>query len=112
MSHQQLCHLVVTVRTRIVQRNQTTDKDRVQVKIRKFRHSATIVKLIQMKMIVPFIFSVHIGPMMQQVFHHSHTVVACSKMQRGGVAALQVTTVHVLRGAQLLWKIHKQIGVK
>lgn len=66
-----------------------------------------IVTMIQMKMIVPFIFSVHIGPMMQQVFHHSHAVVACSEMQRGGVTALQITTVHVLRGAQLLRRTHK-----
>lgn len=50
----------------------------------------------------PFVFSVDVGPVMEQVLHHRHPVVASSKVQGSGVASLQIAAVDVLGGAQLL----------
>lgn len=43
-----------------------------------------------------------ISSVVEQVFHYSHSVVAGCKVERSGVAALQIPTVYILRGAQLL----------
>lgn len=40
--------------------------------------------------------------MVEQVFNHSHSVVTSCKVERSGVAALQVPAVYVLGGAKLL----------
>lgn len=48
----------------------------------------------------------------QQVLHHSHSIVAGGEVERRGVSALQVSTVHILRGAELLYKTEKQIRVQ
>lgn len=50
----------------------------------------------------PFVLGVHVGPVVQQVLHHRHSVVTGGKMKRRGVSALQIPTVDVLRRAQRL----------
>lgn len=52
----------------------------------------------------PFVLGVHVGPVVQQVLHHRHPVVAGSKVKGGGVSSLQVSAVHILSRAQRLWR--------
>lgn len=50
----------------------------------------------------PLVFGVNVSSVVKQVLHHRHSVIASCKVERRGVAALQVPAVHVLRAAQLL----------
>ncbi len=54
--------------------------------------------------ISPFVFGVDIGAVVQEILNHSHAIVAGGKVERSGVTSLQVSTVHILRGAKLLCK--------
>lgn len=54
--------------------------------------------------ISPFVFGVDIGAVVQEILNHSHAIVAGGKVERSGVTTLQVSTVHILRGAKLLCK--------
>lgn len=51
---------------------------------------------------LPFVFRVNVCAVVKQVLHHGDAVVAGGKVQRRGVAALQVPAVHILGRAQLL----------
>lgn len=50
----------------------------------------------------PFVLGVHVSPVVQQVLHHGHSVVAGSKVEGGGVSSLQVSTIHILSRTQRL----------
>ena len=61
---------------------------------------------------VPFVFSVDVRSVVQQVLHHGHAVVAGGKVQRRGVAPLQVAAVHIRRVTQLLCPHRHKSGYK
>lgn len=48
------------------------------------------------KEIAPFVFSVDVGTVLQQVLHHGHAVVSSCEVQRCGLTSLCVPAVHVL----------------
>lgn len=97
MSDQQLGHLVVAVGAGVVEGHQAAAQRDTPLLHRPalYRHLASRAR-------PPFVLGVHISPVVQQVLHHRHSVVASSKMKRSGVSALQVPTVHVLGRAQRL----------
>lgn len=50
----------------------------------------------------PLVFGVDISSVVKQIFNDSHSVVTSCKVERSGVAALQVPAVYILGGAKLL----------
>ena len=55
----------------------------------------------------PLVLGVHVSPVVQEELHHSHAVVAGRKVQRRGVAAVQISTVDRvgMGGYELLWLV-------
>ena len=45
----------------------------------------------------PFVFGVHVGPMLEEIVDYSHSVVACCKVERCGMPAFLVPTVDNVR---------------
>lgn len=56
---------------------------------------------------VPFIFGMHICSMVQEVLHHWYAVIPCSKVQWCWMTAFQISAIHILRAAKLLWRQKK-----
>lgn len=50
----------------------------------------------------PLVFGVDVSSVMKQILDHRHSVITSRKVERRGMAPLQVPTVHILRAAQLL----------
>lgn len=103
VSDQQLCHLVVTVRAGVVKGNQAavkTKRDDIVI----FTSLPTMCLFCHRYCDAPFVLGVHVGPVVQQVLHHRHSVVAGSKVKGGGVSSLQVSAVHILSRTQRLWR--------
>lgn len=48
----------------------------------------------------PFVLGVHVRPMVQEILHHGHSVVAGSEVKRGRVPSLQISAIHILSRAQ------------
>lgn len=105
MSDQQLGHLVVSVGTGVMEGDQpAAEKDTAllhysPLDLHGFASSA---RQRSQTCSAPFVLGVHVGPVVQQVLHHRHSVVTGGEMQRSGVAALQIPTVHILSRAQRL----------
>lgn len=58
----------------------------------------------ELQEVSPFVFGVDISAVVKKVLDHGHAIVASGKVERCGVTTLQVSTVHILRGAKLLYK--------
>lgn len=70
-------------------------------------HALTVNEVLErqeQQEVSPFVFGVDVGAVVQEILNHGHAIVAGGKVERRGVAALQVSTVHILRGAKLLYK--------
>lgn len=132
VSDQQLSHLVVTVRTGVMQGDQTAAKSKVQKWFSEIKndewlasrifqwhfqiiivqnHSGFVFLYIyfhvaaefnHMASVAPFVLGVHVGPVVQEVLHHWHSVVASSKVKRSGVSSLQISAIHILSRTQRL----------
>lgn len=49
---------------------------------------------VQMPVNIPFVFCVHIRPMLQKVLDNRHTVVPSGKVQGRGLSAVNISAVH------------------
>lgn len=84
----------------------------IQIKTKRGGRNLTVIKpntSISQDENIPFIFGMHVCPMVQQILHHWHAVISCSKVQWCWMAAFQISTIHILRAAKLLWKEIKSI---
>lgn len=50
----------------------------------------------------PLVFGVDVSSVVKQILNHRHSVITSCKVERRGMAALKVPTVHILRAAKLL----------
>lgn len=92
MSDQQFSHLIVAVGARIVERNQPTAAGRAhELLLRPGKVCDS-----------PLVFGVDVSSVVKQILNYRHSVIPSCKVERRGMAALQVPTVHILRAAKLL----------
>lgn len=79
----------------------------IQTKTKRGGWNLTLIennKSISQNENIPFIFGMHVCPMVQQILHHWYSVISRSKVQWCRMTAFQISTIHILRAAKLLWK--------